>query len=296
MIDLEPLEAATQSASLDARWWPIRVEPLPGSGEQLTIGVVVAVAGKHLVKLAPELDRLRCLYDQQARVLIDAASIVASDMRALLDKGQAPDKLLSEVSLGGFRLGEPRPAIGESIEEIADLALATSSSFAARLASSVMVAADQVEVAADAYRPTGKLRRVVQQLVVARNPQLKSAFNAPIAKVNRRRAPRLDFRGARLAATFDDVSPRSVSDALQATRISIYTLDLHRDLDLATKAARHVAYIVIPPRAYDRNDLRRLEDARGQIRHMATSHAISLEERPSPVAIADEIVRLELAA
>ena len=60
---------------LHTRWQAIQIEPIPASGERLTVGV--AVVGYHgcQVKLAPGLERrLRCLYDDSADTIIDAAT------------------------------------------------------------------------------------------------------------------------------------------------------------------------------------------------------------------------------
>lgn len=295
MIALQPL--ADMIEAVEAKWWPVQIEPIAGSGERLTIGVAVASPRGCIVKLAPELERLGCLYDRQARILIDAAHVAGVDLRAQIGGAAATTpEWRPTFSLEGLTLGLPRVAAGASIDEIADLALAESSSLASRAAIFELDEEGASPLIGERAPSGRRLRRIVQGLVVARRPQLKAAFNAPIAKTNRRQAPKLDFSSGRLAASFDDVSPRSLVDALQAARISIYTLDMHRELDLAARAARHVAYLMISPRDLAQDDSRRLVDARGEIRRVAEARAIAVEERSTPIEIANDIVSIEAAA
>ena len=44
-------------------WMPIQIEPILGSGERLTIGVIAYDEKEAIVLLAPGLKRLECLYE-----------------------------------------------------------------------------------------------------------------------------------------------------------------------------------------------------------------------------------------
>jgi hypothetical protein len=224
-----------------ARWHAVQIEPTPSSGERLTIGVVAISETEFLVKAAPALDRLHCLYDNYADAVVGAASLSLEALDSFLAKG-ARDVTEFKPPFLSIHFGEPRPATGQTLEAIADQALSLSSSLSL-MRPRQMVVRSMVEAIAvsesDRPLPQDPLTRKVRELVVLKRPGLADAFNRPLPTRVAKRAPRIGFVGARSVANFNVMRPQAISNSFQRIRNSFWALLLHRDLESLFRDADH---------------------------------------------------------
>jgi hypothetical protein len=102
-----------------AKWAPVLISPVEGAWDRLVIGVAVANSTGFYVRPANSLDRLRCLYGDQAEAAIFASVVALEHLEhafatfgeGAFDSG-AP--AISLVSMGPVSDGE-----GQSLEDTA---------------------------------------------------------------------------------------------------------------------------------------------------------------------------------
>ena len=250
MIDLSPDEFPTGQNGLEARWRPIQIEPVPGSGERITVGVAVAGDGGYVVELAPGIDKLDCLYGREARAIIDAATLsVASLDQHLRDHG--PDAWNSfEAPFISVDFGEERVASGSSLEGIAHQAFTLSSSLMVSQRQQIAeIPSTAIAKLVEDHSPVAtetKLTKSVREIVTRERPRLEEAFNVPLKTGHNRRAPVVHFLTHRTVANFNLMRPGRVPQSLRSIRNSLWTLLIHRDMDEFSSQADHRVYIQRP--------------------------------------------------
>jgi hypothetical protein len=125
-IELDERSSVDQSVSCS--WAPIYIDPLPGSGQRLTIGVVAANRDAYHLARASRLDRLKHLLGEDAAVLVSAAqsSLDAFEARLARQGFEAlkePHWLIDSISLGAVQ-----QVRGPSVRDVALLWLSFTSS------------------------------------------------------------------------------------------------------------------------------------------------------------------------
>jgi hypothetical protein len=118
---LELNERPPVDDGVQCSWAPIYIDPLPGSGQRLTVGVVAANGEASHLARADRPDRLTCLLGEAGKAMVFAAEASLDAFEKLLaDQGiealKDPHWLSASVSLGDIR-----QARGRSIRDVASL-------------------------------------------------------------------------------------------------------------------------------------------------------------------------------
>ena len=220
-----------------ARWAPMLLEPIAGSYERLVVGIaVVGENGFHL-ELANALDRLNCLYSDNASGAIYAIQIAAEYLRQDLARRAAEAIIDPSPAISSISIGECRDAEGESLEAIgASWMLALSSLHCNKLKSldirpNVIDADDDGQGSSNADR----LPSLVMKYVKERRIGYFEFFNANLRSERRRRNPGenfevlIDFSGSKLVANLVTLHAESLSRSADLIKRRLWDLKVERD-------------------------------------------------------------------
>ena len=223
--------------SVRARWAPILLEPIAGSYERLVIGVaVVSDRGFHL-ELANALDRLSCLYSDEAYGAIYAIQLTAEHLRQDLATRALEALTNPRTATSGVTVGECREAEGESLEKIGVSWMRVLSSLYREIVIDVEEAADSVEIALDGQGEGGgdRLPALVLDYVVGRQDGLARYFRSDLREGRKRRmAGRshevvIDFSGSRLVANFGTLQAGGIARSVNLIKRRLWDLKVERD-------------------------------------------------------------------
>lgn len=111
-----------------ASWWPVFMETVPGSGERLTVGILVreAQSGQATVRAAFAPTLYNALFGAQAgKGMLAMVTSTLVDLQRQLDAGVAVPAL--EPAYGGFQLGGEHDGVARDASEMFDIGLRMSS-------------------------------------------------------------------------------------------------------------------------------------------------------------------------
>jgi hypothetical protein len=226
MKALKVSEFPAERDEVTACWWPIQMEPIPASGERLTIGVVVASESGVLVQPTPGLDKLRFVFGEEAHVIEHSARITVSALEEHLRKRGGAKSIGDFVPpFASIHLGSARSASGDNLEGIVHQAIALSSSIAE--ISQRSIAGEE----RSRHLGSKALTESVRQIVVSQLPQLSDSFNVPLRGIASRRVPVLGFVSREIVSNFSPIGPTRVNQSIEKVRTGMWALDLHRTLN-----------------------------------------------------------------
>lgn len=200
------------------RWAPLYIEPMVGSGERIAIGVAVANSNGFVVVPVAALDRLSCLYGTENEALLFAATAALENIKVALTK-EGPSGLDGWASpFEGIFMGSVRPGAGNSLEQIARMALTLCSSLVEKLADSEE--ADEPRAAISDSR----LERLIKEKVIAARPGLETAFARAFQPDPKARSTKIGFVGQRIAANFSLLVPSQLSQRVKDAKAKLWDL------------------------------------------------------------------------
>lgn len=203
-------------------WAPLYFEPIPGSGERLTIAIAVVGQTGFEVVTANRLSALGCLFpndvDRLEFFVRTAIEAITADVKL-----RGIEALTSpRIPMSGVYLGPPQESLGESLKDIAETWIKKSSS----LATHGEEPSDEQNLSNEApalplrrLRKMDKLPLVVYDGVIEKAPLLSAYFREDIRehRVRRRGYPNsIDYCGRNIVANFC---------TLHAARISAVRVD-----------------------------------------------------------------------
>ena len=178
-------------------WVPLYLEPLPGSGERLCIGVIAADSSGIRSLSVPHMERLQCAYGVAAQSIAWSARLAMLEASAVAQQRGLDG--LGETSLGieGLSVGERHIGGGRDLDDVAVLALRQSSA---------LVAQEENELSLVATSPeperASPLVKAVQRVVVTVRPELRESFGRHFSFSTSARPTIYGFVGHRLVANF----------------------------------------------------------------------------------------------
>lgn len=201
-----------------ARWAPLYIEPMVGSGERITIGVAVANSDGFLVVPVVALNRLGCLYGSENEALLFAATAALENMKGTLTK-EGTDGLDRWASpFEGIFKGAIRPGAGASLEHIARMALTLCSSLVEKLADNEEAEEPRAAIS------NSRLERLIKETVVAARPGLETAFARAFRPGPKARSTKIGFVGQRIAANFSLLVPSHLSRQVDDAKAKLWDL------------------------------------------------------------------------
>jgi hypothetical protein len=223
--------------SIRARWAPVLLEPIAGSYERLVIGVaVVGENGFHL-ELANALDRLTCLYSNDAHGAVYAIQLAAEYLKQDLARRAAEAITDPRLAISSISIGECRDAEGESLEAIgASWMHALSSLYRDKIESSETLAGvvDE-EVGGEGDGSADRLPSLVMNYVRERREGYFQYFRADLREGRGRRLTGrshevlIDFSGSKLVANFGTLRAGGIVKSVNLIKRRLWDLKVERD-------------------------------------------------------------------
>jgi len=221
-----------------AQWAPVLLRPILGSPEQLVIGVAVANSTAFHLERANRLDRLHCLFsnDAEAAILAAQASLeaLASDLVSRAANALVEfEPVFSSVSIGELHEGE-----GPSLESIASSwMMALSSLYTATPDTEAQLVTSAVAIdVLERGPPADRLPTLIMEYVSRKRPGLTEFFNETIRQnmsARRGNVSRviIDYAGSHLVANFGTLSVASHAASVDRIKRRLWDLKVARDLE-----------------------------------------------------------------
>lgn len=205
-----------------AEWCPLYLEPSPGSGERLCIGVVGVDENTSCALPVPNLSRLSAIYAKGGPAFEWAAKLALLEVREIISR-IGIDQLNSRMhGFEGFIAGEKRSGAGRDLADLLNLALRQSSALVANLAGET-VESESAELG----RP-GPIAGAVKNIVVRLRPELRESFGLQYRFSKSSRPTAFGFVGRRLVANFTSLgadSPQVLAAQVDRAKARLWDLE-----------------------------------------------------------------------
>lgn len=218
---LESLGFAPRRSNHYASWLPLYLEPMVGSGERLCIGVVVADQETAHVCAVPSLERLICIYGQEASAFLLAGQLAIESVQKRVQKHGFQSLAEWKCPVEGLILGPSHLGAGENLKDVARTALMQCASLAARVSEEE----DTVDSATRADRSMGRLEALVKDSVTAKCPELAKYFCATFHVSQNARATKIGYSGTKLVANFGLLLPGRLSPLVTTAKARLWDLE-----------------------------------------------------------------------
>jgi len=247
------------SGFIKAKRAPVVFRPIIGSLEQLVVGAIAYDNRNAYLARANRLERLQCLYNDQAGGAILAIELALEELA--LDLVADPSLAASEYisAMSGVVVGPPHDAEGVSLEAIAGSWLSGMSSLYAPEMSGELVklmAGRDVEEGPAFDRASDRLGQLLLDYISQRQPRLLSSFSEEIrAQARRRRGSAhsvfIDFAGSKIVANFGILSTSGYAASIDRIKRRMWDLKIARDREKGNFWNRDHEMIVQHPPAND---------------------------------------------
>lgn len=293
-----------------AKWVPMYMEPIAGSGERLLIAVA-AVMGRDIAVKSGQFTKLRCLFGDASAPLEQLCTIaVLAFEEDLRTRGEAAlydhQPLVSDVHV-------PRPfeALAISAEALASQWLGSLSSLAGpgALVESDLEAASDAEYVGHAVAP---LPKQVHDAVALQNPALSRYFRPDLQSLSSRSRTKrtrafdvsIDYTGTRIVANMASLTSRKPTLLTKGLKQKLWDLDAFRGKRVAAgqfalvDARAHELLLLIPPQVKDQSAAyaSQVSEMLGALEEQADPLEIRVRSLPSVETIASHIVTNEAVA
>lgn len=275
--------------NFEANWWPLALETLPGSGEQITIAVVArARSGQSQIRQSVSPAALTAMFGTARQGMAILIGETVHSIQRQLDDGVSVESIDSPFE--GITLGEAREAVAQDLNEIFDLAFRMSSAFSYSQFGVATPNAPSREVIAAFEEWASKIRNEVA--LRSTSPSVISSFNVSL-KVQGRKSIRVGFLHAGFAANFGVLRPghRASADT-NALKVKLFDLEqLKRDRTLVTQDAALLVGVLNADQAaiFPAGEMRLLRDSLDYVQNEARARGIEFQQFDSPVKAADRL-------
>lgn len=199
--------------SYRASWAPVFFEPITGSGERITVAIVVSDAAGGEVKRTVREDVLKALYGSRRAHLSQMIDFVLDALRSQIGNANPT------IPLTGFSLGSWKEASSRA-ERYGVLRQAVYRSCS-------MASLDELDAQEDettAQEGTKQWQAQVRQSVIERRPELANSFNCDVQLISNGMPPRIGFLYESRGANFATLRPNGLSASVGTVRGKLYEL------------------------------------------------------------------------
>ena len=255
--------------TFEAQWWPVQLETVPGSGERLTVAIIVrAASGQLAVRQAISPATLGTIFGGAGKgmSLIVGETVLDIDRQI---KAMVPADLL-ELPFGNLALGGPRDCLARDVNEVFDIAMRLSTAFSMSMFGAATSTRELVNVEArKAFEEWAEKVRL--QVVAAQwHAQFMQSFNVAISLHSSRKL-RLGFIHNGYVAQFGVLRPgRSIGADVRALKVKLFDLDsVRRDQLFAFRRAELLIGYQNPGDVYTRRQQETLRESWAFVEHEA---------------------------
>lgn len=282
--------------ALQARWAPLYIEPMHGSGERIVVAIAaVDDRGAFCVHATLTERVLRCMYGDQAETLNGLIDLSLDVLQSYLATGGALESWLPPFR--SCHLGKCRSAMGSDLEQVARSGAVLTSSLAAKLADySVEQSSETAGTGLDVERWVQQIR----ERVCAQRPQLDARFNGEILARTGASPTRIGYLGANIAANFDMLIPGSnLSNRRFRSKSRLLDLQILKDqVDSSLlPRASYELLLWIPEKDSPGFSQRQLDAAHGalsELQAFADNHSLTVQSYHRADEAAQRILAAEI--
>jgi hypothetical protein len=243
---IDSLGIAPATTTHRGTWRPLYLEPLPGSGERVCIGVTGSDGFRAQTLAVSDLRRLSATYGLASASFEWAARLALLEIKGAIDRLGLED--LSVDGVEGLHIGPARTGVGRSLDDLLSLALQQSSA---------LEATQEIDAETDSESSirSGPLVATIRQLVVGIRPTLRANFGRTFRSVGARRPTAFGFVGRRLVANFASLgseSPQALANQVDRAKARLWDLEqLQKGIlsDSLGQPMKHVSFelLACPP-------------------------------------------------
>lgn len=231
-------------------WIPIYLDPLPGSGERLCIGIVAADGSGVRTLPVVRLEHLECAYGLSAQSIAWSAHLVMSEAKAVAENIGLEGLANALEGVEGLSVGDKRMGAGRDLDDLAVLALRQSSALMSIEPQEVLLATEYM-----APERSSPIAKAVQRVVVGLRPALRENFSRHFSLSHFARPTVYGFVGQRMVANFASLggaSADTLSGQVDRAKARLWDLEqlqqgVLRDVFGAPMSNRDFTLMACPP-------------------------------------------------
>jgi hypothetical protein len=214
---------AIELPTFEAYWWPVMLEPVPGSGESIAVAHVVrAASGQSQVRQAIPPTTLNAMFGQLGKGVGIIVARTVLGLQKQLDEGVPVESLMAPF--GGIAIGSARDCVAHDLNEVFEVASRLGGAFGASQFGVSEKPSAETQRAFDEW--TERIR--AQLISISDDQRLTGAFNVSVSFVERKRA-RIGFLLDAYAANFGVLRPgRKAASDSRALKVKIFDLEVLR--------------------------------------------------------------------
>ena len=277
--------------TVQAFWTPIYLEPMPGSGDRLTVAVAAKGASGYFILPTLDPKRAYCMYGDRANQVVGMASLIVESLADHLSENDSlaawPPPFHGTVFLGPTRSGH-----GDELEDIAFSGAQLTSSL---VAASMEKQSDE-PLPIDGVGDPNNWEREIRQAVLAIHDDWKGRFGVTFRIAQHAAPTRIGYMGVRLAASFDKLVPtRNLGAMRDRAKSRLVNLQILRDQDRLAPRSFYELMLWKPAGGtpiYSRSQLEAAEEAFTELESFGDRH----ELRVRAVADTNSVLRRLLEA
>lgn len=211
--------------TFEATWWPLRMETIPGSGEAITVAVMVrAASGQSQVRLVIEPLTLSGVFGAETGKHVHTMLVAtATALQKQLDGGTACAAL--EQPFGGFAFGHPRDCVAHDLNEVFDVAVRLCAAFGQSAFGRRLEVSDSSRKAFNDWADRVRTELLLHEGAMSFEG---NDFNVPVKLA--RKQVRFGLVRSHYVANFGVLRPGSTSGDMRSLKVKVFDLEsLRRD-------------------------------------------------------------------
>jgi hypothetical protein len=270
-----------QAPAYRASWAPVFFEPITGSGERITVAVIVSDSAGREVKRTVRDDVLKALYGSKRGHLSKMIDFVLAALRSQVGEFNPA------LPITGFSVGSWQEASSRA-ERYGVLRQAVYRSCSLASLDDLDTQEDELTVQEGAKQWQAQVR----QSVIEQRPALANHFNLDVQLISNGLPPRIGFLYEGKAANFANLRPTGLSVSVVAARGKLYELAMVKKEGLLVRGT----VILGAPReddlTYSEKSLQAAMRAIAELKYEASRDGLELVPAHSVTEAADQVLAL----
>jgi hypothetical protein len=306
---LDPSNFPSMNRSVRAHWAPMLLSPISGSCERFVVGIAAVNSDGFHLEIANALERLQCLYGDDAAGAVNAVLIAGKYLESDLARRSIEAIVSPDPAISGISIGECREAEGLSLQSLAQSwMVALSSLHSAQNAQDGLTVRDMSELVAatDGTGSGDRLPFLVCDYVRAKRKGFGGYFSADLREGRAKRIKGgshrviIDFAGPKLVANFGTLKAGALTSSVHLIKRRLWDLKVERDKEPALHLSRvHEMILQRPPKndpQVSEKQQANIAEAFAELENQADQEDLRLLALDSVQEIGNRILKYDVAA
>jgi hypothetical protein len=287
--------------AVSAKWWPVQIEPIIGSGELITIGIAaISDDGNNLVSSILSETALICAFGENGKSFFNLAELCIASLNKFISENNVIENWNPPIT--GVIVGKQRDALGDDLESIVNIATQMTASFG-RLAEKreEVLVADSIE---EKTVIKDKFIKKVKQYVIKNRPEYSRNFGVKRKLIQGGMDICFDYFSNYYVANLSEITKfnsRSLNTMLGSTRQRLWVLEVLRETWTNIIPNERIELILKKPNI---NEIKNIMDSNPalfqeivyELKEEAKSRQLNIYEVQSVSEASERIISMEDAA